>query len=123
MMRSLPEEAAYFDIHSRVVEAELEFDATQFEDREHRLEAGRCYLAVLNQAAREITAWEEDVHSKIEQIKVGNTKITIPNPNCEYWRLLKRKIPANSKLKDTRDKFEERLNEYEKERDPKKKAA
>jgi len=78
MIRVLPESATYYDIHGRVVQAEVDFDATQFEDRERRLEAARRYLGVLNEAAREITAWEEDVHSKITQCTLEIRKSAFP---------------------------------------------
>jgi hypothetical protein len=66
--RLLPEEVTLNDIKGRIVEAGVNFEASQIGDADEREEGAKVYRETLNKAVTEVGTWEEVVQAKIEQV-------------------------------------------------------
>ena len=108
--RKLPEEVALNNIRGEVLEAGVNFDASQIGSADEREQGAKSYAKsyreALNKAVTEVGIWEEVVQAKVEQIEIGRGKVTIPKPDDPYWKLHKKAIPFIIDLRKRRDEMQ-----------------
>jgi hypothetical protein len=104
--RLLPEEVTLNDIRGRMVEAGVDFEASQVRNADGSEKGATAYMDVLNKAVAEIGEWEEVIQNKTEQIPSGRGKATHPKPDDPYYRLHQKAIGFIIDLRNRRDEME-----------------
>lgn len=107
----LSEETIFNNIQATVIQARMNFQASETGDAKERNEAATAYLETLNRAVAETGELEEVVQAKIEQVSAGRPKVTHPKRDDPYYRLLQKATPFIIELGDERDNLAAQLSQ------------
>jgi len=102
----LREEITLNNIRGTVVEAGVDFQASQVGDADEQYNGGIAYMDVLNKAVAGVGECKELIQTQVEQIPMGHGNITHPKRDDPYLKLHRQAIQFIIELRDHRDEME-----------------